>query len=465
MFEFSFWETIIDYLMFASCLFIVFGSIYISLKLRFVQCRLLPDLFRMMASMMKKQGQKEGAHTILPYKALITAMSTTLGIGTIVGPIVAIYWGGPGALVGFLLTAFFGSAATFTEVNLCIKHRKRLPNGQILGGPMQYMKAILSSAAAKWYAVFGCILMISWSGAQANQLGAILDSPLLGEYRIPTMISGLVTAILVLAILIGGIKRISSVSSKLVPAMFTLYLGSSLWILALNIDKLGDVMTQIMHGVLTPYTMASGSIVGGIVSALRWGVFKGSQATEAGLGTQTIPHSMAETDDSKAQGMLAMVSTYTAGLVAFLTGCVVLVTDTWQDESLPLGISMIAASFNMYFSYFGIAIVTICTLLFAYGTILGNSYNGSQCFAYLTRNKKATSYYLITGFVIFISTIASIKEVWSVIDIGLACLIVPHMTALIMYTYKNADTMLDEGEIANLDLDSPSFHERPSPVK
>lgn len=440
---------IADYILFAMCIFILLGSIYISFKMRFIQIRFLPTLFKMIWSSLSKGKQVEGKNTILPHKALFTAMSTTLGIGTIVGPIVAIHWGGPGALIGFLLTAFFGSAATFTEVSLGLKFRKKLPNGEIRGGPMQYLKEIFSPFAAKWYAIFGCVVMTAWSAAQANQLGAILDSPLLGEYRVPTIMSGTVIAFLALITLLGGIKRVSSFSAKLVPTMFTLYVGASMWILFSSSDKFWAVCQMIFHSAFSPYAMASGALVGGIVSAMRWGVFKGTQATEAGVGTQAIPHSMAQTDDPIAQGVLAMVSTYTAGFVAFISGSVVLVTETWQNPEIPLGISMMAASYQQYFSHVGIAIVAICTLLFAFGTILGNSYNGSQCFNYLAKSSKVHYYYISTAIFIFFGTIAGIDTVWSLIDIALALLVVPHMAALVVFAYKkSAELLIPHREIA-----------------
>lgn len=436
MFYEGFLETVSDYVLFASCIFILMGSVFITFKMRFVQLRFFPMLFQMFKMSVLHRKREEGRYTILPHRALFTAMSTTLGIGTIVGPVVAIHWGGPGALLGFLLTAFFGSAATYTEVNLCIKFRKKLETGEILGGPMQYLRYLLSPKAAIWYAVFGSILMAAWSAAQANQLAAILDSPLLGDYRISPIFSGLFLAVFVLVILIGGIKRVSSISSKLVPLMFVLYLGSISWILFSNIDKFFEACGLIFQSAFSPYAMASGTIVGGIVGAMRWGVFKGIQATEAGVGTQTIPHSMAETNDPHAQGMLSMLSTYSAGIIAFLSGCVALVTDTWQNPELPLGISMVAASFQMYFSYFGVAIVAVSTLLFGFGTILGNSYNGSQCFKYLVDSKRTHYYYIATAIVIFIGTISAVKTVWSLIDLGLACLVLPHMAALILYAFK-----------------------------
>lgn len=433
--------TLADYILFAVCLFILMGSIFISFRMRFVQLRFIPALFRMLSHSFLNRKQKEGFHTVLPHKALLTAMSTTLGISTIVAPVIAISMGGPGALLGFLLTSFFGSAATYAEVNLCIQYRKKMENGVIMGGPMQYLKQLLSPAVAKWYAICCFVLMAAWSSAQANQLAAILNSPLLESYRIPTVVSGVVIAVLVILTLLGGIKRVSSLSSKLVPLMFFLYVGSCLWIIGFNLDQLSQIFSMIFQSAFSPYALASGTLVGGVVASLRWGIFKGIQTCEAGVGTQTIPHSMAETQDPVAQGTLAMLSTYTAGIVAFLSGCVALITQTWLDPELPLGISMVAASFHLYFSSFGLIIVAISTFLFAFGTILGNSFNGSQCFHYLTDHKKTYYYLFGTACMIFIGSIAEAKTVWSLIDIVLACVAIPHMSALILYAYRNPNAI------------------------
>lgn len=197
-----------DYALFISCLFILGGSVFITIKLRFIQLRLFKVLFNLLKESSYKQMKEDASPTISPQRAFFTAMSTTLGISTIVAPVVAIKLGGPGALLCFLLTSFFGSAATFVEVNLCIEHRKKLKSGVIMGGPMQYIEHLLSLSVAKWYAVCCLLLMVAWSGAQANQLGAILDFPLLGSYRIPSLLSGGLIAIVILAILLGGIKKL-----------------------------------------------------------------------------------------------------------------------------------------------------------------------------------------------------------------------------------------------------------------
>lgn len=440
----EFVSLISDYILFVTCLFILGGSVFISFKTGFVQIRLLPYLFKMLR---KNSKEKENPNLISPNRALFTAMSTTLGIGSIVGPVIAIHLGGPGALIGFLLTSFFGCAATYLEVNLSLLFRKKLPSGEIMGGPMQYLKTLLSPSFAKWYAMAGLLLMMAWSSAQANQLVAILDSPLLGDYRISTMVSGAVIAVLTLIVLIGGIQRISSLSAKLVPVMFTLYVGASLWIVFMNVDRLGEVFGVIISSALSPYAMGTGAVVGGIMSSLRWGIFKGTQVCEAGVGTQAIPHSMAETNDPKAQATLAMLSTYTAGILSFLSGCVSLLTGTWEDPTLPLGISMVAASYHMYFSTLGIVIIAISVFLFAFGTILGNSYNGSQCFGYLTQNRGVFYYYAVTCCMVFLGSIADVKMVWSSIDLVLSIMVIPHMAALVLYAIKDKALIAPEGNV------------------
>lgn len=441
-----------EYMLYFSCLILVLGSLFISIKTRFVQIRFIPKLFKLTGSLFV-QGKAEGAHTIRPYKALFTAMSTTLGIGTIVAPVIAIYMGGPGALIGFLLTSFFGSAATYVEVTLAVRSREVLPSGMISGGPMPYLRQLLSPAAAKWYAGCCFILMMTWSGAQANQLAAMLSSPLLGDLRVPAALSGGVIAAIVLFLLCGGIKRIGAVEAKLVPVKFALYLGACFFILLSDLPKFGHALSLIFSSAFSPSACVNGVAVGGIMQALRWGIFKGTQCCEAGVGTQTIPHSMAETKDPVAQGTMAMISTFAAGFVAFLSGCVCLVTETWQDPTLPLGMSMVAASFQIYFSSIGVFAVASSALVFAFGTILGNSYNGSEAFKYLSKGKKLPLYYMLTALLIFLGAIGDVKVVWALTDVVLACMALPHMGALLLHVTRESQKrkkqdLLQHGECA-----------------
>lgn len=427
--------TALDCGLFGICIFLLLGSIYLTVKTRFIQFRFIPMLWKIFKASSQKTLPEE-KNTISPYRALFTAMSTTLGISTLVGPVIAIQLGGPGAILGFLLTAFFGSAATYVEVGLAVRYREKSKNGKMVGGPMHYLKHIFSPAMAKWYAVCCMILMMGWSAAQANQLTAVLDSPLMGSFRIPVIYSGIGLIVLVLLTLTGGAKRVGAFSSKLVPLMFLLYIGSSLWIVGSNLERIGPVLADLCKAAIEPYALASGSLVGGVVSSLRWGIFKGVQVTEAGVGTQTIPHTFAETKDPNAQGALAMISTFSAGFLAFLSGCVALITNTWQDPSLPLGIGMVVASYQQYFATAGIAIVAVCSLLFGFGTILGNSFNGSQCYEYLFQSKKRRYYFLGTAVMIFLGSIGEVKTVWSMVDVLLAFMVVPHMMALLVSMHK-----------------------------
>lgn len=433
---------ILDMLLFGVCIFLLGGSLFITWRMRFVQLRLFPILFKLLKGAFEKRNI-QGTHTISPHKALFTAMSTTLGIGTIVAPVIAISLGGAGALIGFLLTSFFGAATTFSEVQLTLIHRKKLASGVILGGPMPYLKHLLSARVAKWYAIFCLLLMMAWSSAQANQLTALLDSPLLG-IRIPALLSGVLIALFIFLLQIGGIKRIGAFSAKIVPAMFLLYVSACLWILFSNVDKLGTVFKEILSSFFSPYPIATGALVGGVVNALRWGVFKGMQTNEAGVGTQAFPHAMAETQEPEMQAALAMLSTYTAGLIAFLSGCVALLTKTWQNPELPLGMSMVVASFHLYFSHLGVMIIALCSVLFGFGTILGNCYNGGECFAFLTEDKNKKRYMLATSLIIFLGCITDAKTVWSLIDIVLAFIAVPHMVALLIYARQKKHSLKPE---------------------
>jgi AGCS family alanine or glycine:cation symporter len=433
-----------EILLFSFCLVLLLGSMWLTLKLRFVQVRLLPSLFKRLFSTRKEGHLLNAQNSVAPYKALFTAMSTTLGIGTIVAPVIAIALGGPGALPGFLLTAFFGSAATYAEVKLSVIYRKQSDSGKIMGGPMQYLKEILSKRAALLYAIFCLILMVVWSGAQSNQVAAILDSPLMGDFRIPKMITGLAVASLVVFLLVGGIKRIGDFSSKMVPVMFVLYLGASFWIFFSNFEKVPAIFNMIIDSMMTPYSMATGAIVGGAVSAVRWGIFKGIHVSEAGIGTQTFPHSMTEVEDPEAQGALAMLSTYTAGFLAFLSGCIALMTGTWEDGAHTLGIGMVAASFEMYFSSFGTAIIAISALLFGLGTILGNSFNGGECFGYLTKNHLSKYYFVGMALMVFIGALARVETLWAMTDIILGMMALLHMTALIIAVKQEKEIAIVE---------------------
>ena len=425
----------LDQLLFGSGILMLTVSLILTIKTRFVQFRKLPQMFSLFLN--RKKG-RDG--TICSRRALFTAMSTTLGLSTMVAPVIAIRLGGPGAVMGFFLATVLGAAVSYTEVSFALAYREK-KEGKIHGGPMQDLQKAISPFMAKWYAFFCGILMMVWSAAQSNQLAQLLSAKHVCLVYIPTWITGSVLAIFVLIILIGGIKRIASWSAKLVPTMFLLYVGAALFIIALNIGKLPSIFHLIWSSCFHPQSFGSGIVIGGLLSAFRWGILKGLHGNEAGIGTQTIPHSMAEVDEATDQGILSMASTYCAGVILILSSFVALITMTWMDPELNLGIEMVAVSFFNYFSYAGLVIVSISALLFAFGTILGNSYNGSQCFLYLSKNHGIVFYYLLTAALIFWGAIAGVKSLWGNIDFVLALVMVPHILSILWLSFRKQESL------------------------
>ena len=366
-------------LLYLPFLALLFGGVILSFKTRFVQLRMLPLMLQLLfGNILKRKKTSKKFQTIPSNKALFTAMSTTIGIGNIVAPIIAIGLGGPGALVGFLLATIFGGASTFTEVVYALKFRKKKSDGSIVGGPMQYLKTV-KPFLAQLYAVAGFMLLIVWTTNQSNTLAVLLE-----PYHIPSYASGLAVAGLVFFALIGGIKRVGNVSEKIVPVMFLLYTFAMLWIIGSNIQNLVPVIGLIFKSAFTPRALGGAAVGAGIHKALHWGLSKSFFSNEAGIGVAAIPHSMADTDNSFHQGVLSIISVYSSGVLCLLSGLAILVTGLWQVPGLRFDINMLNKALALYFPGIGPIVLVVSSLLFAFTTILGNSYNGSQCFLYVT---------------------------------------------------------------------------------
>ena len=421
-----------------STMSIILGAIVLTIKTRFVQFRGIKQMFSILVTSMTAKSDDTGKETIQAHKALFTAMSTTIGLATIAAPIITIQVGGPGALLFFLLSNILGSALSFSEVTFALKHRKVMKDGTIMGGPMQYLKDTFSEFVASWYAVFAFILLLVWSALQSNVLANLLadyNMPFT-TMRYPEWFSGIILAIVVTVSLMGGIKRIGNLSEKMVPFMFFLYSAACLYIIFANIQSVPAAFDTIFRSAFTPKSIIGGSAAGGMFHAFRWGILKGMNAHEAGIGTGTIPHSMADTTDPTIQGLLSMVSIYSHGFLSLLSGLVVMVTGTWQDPSLGLGMSAISKSFDMYFSSLGPLILTISSLLFGFGTILGNSYNGSQCYAYMTKNKNLNFYNAAIAALVFIGSVAPVKFMWIITDFFLILVALPNIVGILILSFK-----------------------------
>ncbi len=425
-------KTSSNLILFISFLFLLLGSFILSIKTKFIQIRTLPKIFKLLFQNLTNSSTTIiRKKTISPQKALFTAMSTSIGIGNIVSPVVAIKLGGPGALLGFILAAIFGGASTFTEVALAIKHRKLQKTGQINGGPMEYLSDSFGKIWGKIYAGAGLILFVAWSAKQSNTLADLLQ-----PYRIPEVFTGLILTFFVGFFLIAGIKQIGNLSAKLVPTMFFLYTFSSSWIILQNLDKIPTIIKLIFTSAFTPQAIAGATTGYGLLQAMRWGLGNGFYANEAGIGTATIPHSMSQTTNATEQGLLAIISVYTNGFLCLLSGFVVLLTDTWKLNNVGIGINAIIKSFSYYFPNIGIIILTFSAILFAFGTIVGNGYNGSQCFRYLFSSRNKKWYLLLLTVAVFIGTILDVESVWMLSDFFIIPVAIPNIIGIVILSFR-----------------------------
>lgn len=359
-------------------------------------------------SLRSKDGNNK--NTIAPHKALFTAMATTIGIGNIVGPAIAIRLGGPGALLGFLLAVIFGAATTFTEVVFAMRYRTKQTDGSFAGGPMQYLSKAFGHWAGLLYAIFGSLLLVVWSSNHSNALADILFQHGISKYITASIVTGLV-----LVYLIAGIQSIGNLAAKIVPIKFILYCGACLWIILCNTEQLPAIFKLIFSSAFSPQALGGAATGYSIQQLLRWGLAKGIQASEAGVGTTTLPHAQTSYDNAFEQGVLAMASTYSVAFVCTLSGLVTLLTGSWLDQTIPLGMSLISVPFQQYFS-FGIIILIIITFLSAFGTILGNAYNGSRCFLFLTKNRWVHWFHAAVGISVFLGAIFGVELIWSTSD-------------------------------------------------
>lgn len=426
-----------EFIPLAISIFVLLGTIILTIKTNFIQFRTIPQMFKFFLNKnLKNKTDGKNLETIEARKALFTAMSTSIGIGNIVAPIIAIKLGGPGALLGFILVTLFGGAATFAEVTFALKFRKKNPDGTISGGPMQYLKEVLPSILVLTYACATFVTLIVWSGNQSNALADLLE-----PYNIPKYLTGILLAIAISYILIGGIKRVGNLSAKLVPLMFILYSGSTLWIILRNAYKLPEVFYLIFKSAFTPQALIGGTVGYGIQSAFRWGLAKGFFTNESGLGMASIPHSMAETHSPVNQGILSIIAVYTNGFLCLLSGLTVLVTETWKDPDLGIGINILVKSFRMYFPSIGIFILIFSAFLFALGTIVGNSYNGGQCFLYVTKNRWLNNYNILIALIIFWGAISNVEALARITDFFLVPVAIPNIIGIVMLAFKRSDIL------------------------
>ena len=271
---------------------------------------------------------------VKPFNALMTALSATVGTGNIAGVATAIALGGPGAIFYMWVIALFGMATKYAEAVCAVTYREKDANGKYVGGPMYYLRNGVGEFAPELgkilgilFAIFGAIAAFGiGNGVQVNSMAQVLDN----SFSIPTWLTGIVAAVLVGFVILGGIKRIGDVAGKLVPAMIVLYVGASLIIIIINIAEVPAAIGLIFKHAFQPAAAAGGFAGAAVAAAIRFGVARGVFSNEAGLGSAAIAHAAAKTNNPVRQGIIAMLGTFIDTIVVCsMTALVILTSGAW----------------------------------------------------------------------------------------------------------------------------------------
>lgn len=405
-------------------------SVLISIRLGFVQFSALP---MMMKVLFLNKGDEEysAEQSVSPRTALLVNMSTVIGVATIAGPIMAIGYGGPAALSGFVLASVFGAAANFLEIFLAIKYREIGSDGTVLGGPMQYLKKEFGVWFANFYALALFVLLMLWSSNQANSISILLESA-----GISRIISGLFVAVASLLVLIGGIRRLGVMNDAMVPFMCLLYLACNGVVIWYNLDKLSLALKSIFM-FWGNQQQAFGALSGFSLSAsMRWGIARAVQSNEVGIGTATFAHSSTNLVNPYHQASLGIVPVYASAFLTTLTGITVLVSGFAQQPGAVFDISMFFKIMAYYFPGYGVGLLLVCGAMFSFGTILGNFYSASRCFSYLFSGKGSQIFYLMCASCILFGSLTNARFIWTIVDFFVIPVAIPHMLAIFIIALR-----------------------------
>lgn len=396
-------------------------------------------------SVLSKEARttNRGTGDISPFAALMTALAATIGTGNIVGVATALVSGGPGALVWMEISAIFGLTSKFSECMLAIKYRTVNDQGEMLGGPMTTMKRgfknkTVGAVLAMLFAIFAVIASFGIGNmTQANSISSALKN----TFSVPTWVTGALITVLVLIILLGGITRLSKVSSVIVPIMAVFYLIFGIIVIIGNITQIPAAIVLMFKCAFTPGAVTGGvlgTIVSGMMNSMRYGVARGVFSNEAGMGSAAITAAAATTDDPVRQGYINMTGTFfdtivictVTGLAICSSG--VLGTIDPATGELLTGSALTIVAFESVLGTFGGWMVTIGIVLFAFSTILGWEYHGEKALEYIVRKPSiCMAYRVIFALIAFVGATTSLDLVWNLSDIANALMAIPNLISLL----------------------------------
>ncbi len=365
---------------------------------------------------------------ITHFQALSAALSATIGTGNIAGVGTAVALGGPGAVFWMWVTAIFGMGLKYGECLLSLKYRTIHPDGTVGGGPMYYLEKGLGQ---KWlgvaFAFFAAVASFGIGNmVQANSVA----EPVLTYFGIPKIITGLIIGALVFAVIVGGIKRIGQVASKLVPLMAAFYILGSLIVIFKYFGGIPAAFQLIFHDAFSGSAATGGFAGAAVAQAIRFGVARGVFSNEAGLGSAPIAHGAAQTKEPVREGLVAMLGPFIDTLcICTMTALVIILTGA--HTSGLTGADLTAKGFNTGLPGPGGYIVAIGIIFFAFSTAISWSYYGDRCVDYLLGEKWVTPYRVLYCLLLPVGASIKLSLVWTISDIGNALMAWPNLIGLI----------------------------------
>jgi len=417
-------------------------GLYLSIRTGFVQIRKFSyALKNTIGKIFEKKDVKEGA--LSPFQAVCTALAATIGTGNIAGVAGAIAIGGPGAVFWMWISALLGMCTKFCEVTLAVFYRDKNDKGEYIGGPMYYIKNGLSK---KWmwlayaYAFFGaCAVFGTGNATQVNTIVSAIDSAILnygavseGSLQVLNLILGIVICFAVLLILFGGVKRIGSVSEKLVPFMALLYVVLALGLIVMNANKLPAVFSSIFAGAFNPQAV-TGGIVGSMFTSMTKGVSRGIFSNEAGLGTGSIAHACADTDEPVKQGMFGIFEVFMDTIVVCtMTAMIVLLSGVDITYGQAAGAELTIAGFTLVYGNWVSIFTAVAMCCFAFSTIVGWGLYGARCVEFLFGSKILKVYYVAYSLISIVGATVSLDLIWGISDTFNGFMAVPNLVGVFL---------------------------------
>ena len=407
---------------------IVGVGLYLSFKTGFFSVTKIGyTLKNTLLKMFSKEQVGEGEVTA--FQAVATALAATVGTGNVAGVATAIALGGPGAIFWMWFAAILGMTTKFAEVVLAVNFREKTDDGRYVGGPMYYIEKGLGKSW-KWLAVlfafFGALAAFGIGNmTQANSVALAVE----GSFKVPPLATGIVLAVLTGLVIVGGLKRIASITEKLVPFMAAIYIIGGLFILLSNVGAIPGAFAIIFKNAFTGTAAVGGFAGAAMARSIRYGIARGVFTNEAGLGSAPIAHAAATTDHPVRQGLWGIFEVFADTIViCSITALAIVTTGVW--ETGESGAVLTTLAFNTAIPGGGI-IVTIGLVLFAYSTILGWAYYGERCLEYLAGTKPILAYRLIWVVFIVIGAVGGLEFIWSLADTLNGLMAIPNLIGVL----------------------------------